>query len=78
MIASNGYQENATRCVRLAEGTNDFVFSFGFMKMAEAWLDLAERRAPSQLKMAGSPSATPSATSSPNRRANRRRRRKAG
>jgi hypothetical protein len=74
MIASNGYQENATRCVRLAEGTNDFVFSFGFMKMAEAWLDLAERRAPSQVKMAGSPSAT----SSPNRRANRRRRRKAG
>jgi hypothetical protein len=48
MVTSSSYQHNATKCVRLAEQTKDYVLSVGYMKMAEAWLDLADRRSRKQ------------------------------
>ena len=38
------YRQNSANCVRLAGETNEPVLSFGYMKMAEAWLDLDKRR----------------------------------
>jgi hypothetical protein len=37
-------QQNGANCMRLARETNDAVLSFGYMKMAQAWLDLEKRR----------------------------------
>ena len=37
---SSKYQQNGGKCMRLAREANDAVLSFGYMKMAEAWLDL--------------------------------------
>jgi len=77
MAASYRYEQNATKCVRLAEGANDFVLGAGFMKMAEAWRDLAARRNMGQGNATpGSRSGKLEASSSPNRRKLRDKRRK--
>jgi hypothetical protein len=44
MAAVNRFEQNAANCVRLAVETKDFVLSAGYIKMAEAWADLAARR----------------------------------
>jgi hypothetical protein len=38
------YQKYGANCMRLAEESNDTVLSLGFMKMAQAWLDLEKSR----------------------------------
>src|SRR2546429_6736285 len=38
------YQKYGASCMRLAEESNDAVLSLGFMKMAQAWLDLEKSR----------------------------------
>jgi hypothetical protein len=43
-MLSTRYEKNSARCARLARETGDSVLSFGLMKMAEAWLDLAKNR----------------------------------
>jgi len=43
-MSRNMYEQRAANCVRLAQETNEAVLSFGLMKMAHAWLDLAETR----------------------------------
>jgi hypothetical protein len=40
---SSEYQQNGAHCMRLAQEANDAVLSFGYMKMAEAWLELDKR-----------------------------------
>jgi hypothetical protein len=37
---SSKYQQKWRQCMRLARKTDDAVLSFGYMKMAQAWLDL--------------------------------------
>jgi hypothetical protein len=74
MAASNRFEQNAAKCVRLAEGANDFVLSAGFMKMAEAWRDLAARRTMSQGNTAARPGSRE--LEAPNRRTLRHKRRK--
>jgi hypothetical protein len=39
---SSKYEQNAN-CMRLARETDDAVLSFGYMKIAEAWLELDKR-----------------------------------
>jgi len=49
---SRKYQQNGANCMRLAQEANDAVLSFGYMKMAEAWLELDKRcRAKKRLQM---------------------------
>jgi hypothetical protein len=43
-MAKDRFERNAAKCVRLAKGAGDAVLSYGFLKMAEAWRDLAKRR----------------------------------
>ena len=45
-MSRNMYEQRAAKCVRLAQKTNEALLSFGLMKMAQAWLDLAEKRRP--------------------------------
>jgi hypothetical protein len=47
---SSKYQQNGANCKRLAQEANDAVLSFGYMKMAEAWLKLDKRRAKGRLR----------------------------
>jgi hypothetical protein len=42
----NRYEKNSARCMRLAKENGDSVLSLGFMKMADAWLELAKNRRP--------------------------------
>src|SRR5436190_23767740 len=41
---SSRYQQNGANCMRLARETNDAVLSFGYVKMAQAWLELEKSR----------------------------------
>src|SRR5215831_6148339 len=42
----NRYEKKSARCMRLAKESGDSVLSLGFMKMAEAWLELAKNSRP--------------------------------
>ena len=70
MAAVNRFEQNAANCVRLAVETKDFVLSAGYMKMAEAWVDLAARRNSNQGTVAARSSPAP------NRRSLRHKKRK--
>jgi hypothetical protein len=41
---SNRYDKNAAKCARLARESGDSVLSFGLLRMADAWLELAKNR----------------------------------
>ncbi len=41
---SSKYRQNGASCMRLAQEADDGVLGFGYMKMAEAWLELEKRR----------------------------------
>ena len=43
-MSKTKFERNAANCVRFAQEAGDAVLSYGFMKMAEAWLALENRR----------------------------------
>jgi hypothetical protein len=69
-MSRNMYEERAVKCVRLAEQTNDAIISFGLFKMAQAWLDLAEKNSRPELVRDSTPGSSSEHTKS--RRLNKR------
>jgi hypothetical protein len=43
-MSKSRFERNAANCRRLAQEAGDAVLSYGFMKMAEAWLALENSR----------------------------------
>jgi hypothetical protein len=43
-MSKSRFERNAANCRRFAQEAGDAVLSYGFMKMAEAWLGLENRR----------------------------------
>jgi hypothetical protein len=70
------YEEHAVSCVRLAETANEAIISFGLIKMAQAWLDLADSKSRADPAQKGAPRSSSEHTTS--RRLNRAARAAAG